>query len=1293
MENHRNQGQENLRKKFFYAFAAGIALSFFLYILSFFLPSLLSSNYYDRSLRQLKKTAESIKRDFRRILDRISDTRNRVLESPFPETSEEIFTLFKRLNLNSEKEGISYCDILGLPILWMGNIIDLNSLERRNGKGYSFQQEESSLLVRNKASVYLVLVKQIPNKEYLVFFQLVAFLPRFKTPYLEEKHFLNPKLLRNSSIEYYDFRDDVSGLERIFSRHKDEYVGEPGIQGEVQTIIFPLRNQDGKIAATVNLSSPSRTSRIADLKERILLFSYIFLGISLVFLFVYLIKSPFFLKERKFLPVFLIVLTLAGLRLFFFQLGQLEKIQSLPIFSPSSAGFLSVGNFTQSPADIFLTTLFLFLIIGCVLLYAQKFFLKKKTRDSLFLRIISNVFSVVLSLAILSVFQSFLTRIVSHSSLNLLGFSFKASFFLLHLSIFLFFLIFVLISFNLFRAVFIFSSSFVFPFFALVGGFAVFIFVFRKEFHPFFFLIQGIILFFILLFAQNPNLLKKKEILLSILLLAVLLVYPSIHWTFAQKSRRITQNFLQNIVKSQETWGTYLIVNSLPEIERRSETITAFFQNPEPYDLAQTLWEETLVARFNWYSSLELLNPEGAILSRFSLNVPELFQLDVDLPQTEEWQISRHSLLFMGIEKEFLIGYRDWFIEDEHIGKIIIYLSIDYDMLPFLYSANPYFEVLRITSIPSLNQLDLGFAIFNPNGELLFNPNNISTGISLSTLQEIHSSSEAIWAPFVDKEKKFNSLFFEHNNKIYSFFLREKNLLDHSVGFLSLFFLYLLFFVIFLFSLSVASSRRNIKNPLWSFSNRVYISFVAIALVPLLLFTYSTRNFVRQMFTQQITEKAEIHANFARRVVEEYFILQQEEQLSLTLPPDNVMLVISSTISNDVNLYQDGVLISSSRREFFDYGILPEMIDGEVFYKILYENNPFYSQSQKIGDYFFHTLTIPYPFQEDSLLLISLPFPLEQQEISKATRTLLEFFFFISSFFIFIVLLFARGIGSMIVTPIKKLLVGTKEVGLGNLEVSIPHEHEDEMKTLIDGFNSMVESLKKHQQEMAEMSKKVAWAEMARKVAHEIKNPLTPIQLSAEHLLRVYTDKKEHFEETLNESTSYIIKEVENLRKIAKEFLEISKESALQKEPFDLKEAIRDTISPYKKVLAERIELVESYEGENFSYNGDESKIKIALRNIFTNAIEAIGQKGKIQIKLTGGKEGMTVEINDSGAGINRETLDRIFEPYFSTKDVGTGLGLSIAKKIIEDHEGRIEASSKKDEGTKITIFLPVETV
>ncbi|MCK7511870.1 MAG: HAMP domain-containing protein [Desulfobacterales bacterium] len=128
--------------------------------------------------------------------------------------------------------------------------------------------------------------------------------------------------------------------------------------------------------------------------------------------------------------------------------------------------------------------------------------------------------------------------------------------------------------------------------------------------------------------------------------------------------------------------------------------------------------------------------------------------------------------------------------------------------------------------------------------------------------------------------------------------------------------------------------------------------------------------------------------------------------------------------------------------------------------------------------------------------------------MNKATREIVEFLVVLSAFFLVLVVVFSRGIRSMIIVPVRKLLAGTREVGLGNLEVRIEHRSRDEMMTLIDGFNTMIRNLKAHEQELAEMSKKVAWTEMARKVAHEIKNPLTPIQLSAEHVLKVAEDDR-----------------------------------------------------------------------------------------------------------------------------------------------------------------------------------------
>jgi len=519
-------------------------------------------------------------------------------------------------------------------------------------------------------------------------------------------------------------------------------------------------------------------------------------------------------------------------------------------------------------------------------------------------------------------------------------------------------------------------------------------------------------------------------------------------------------------------------------------------------------------------------------------------------------------------------------------------LSIDFEMLPFLYSSNPYSELLRIASYPSLDRMDLGFAAFDSLGRLLFNPHNLTSGLPESTLQETLSTGDSIWTDFVDKGRHFHALTFPSKDRIYALLLPKKTFLKYAVDFLELFIIYSGCLALPALIAYAAVSRRGGKGLLWSFSHRVYIAFVVIALMPLLLFTISTQDFFARIFSQKIAEEAESHANYAHRVFEDYVFQQQEDQVSLTIPPEELLIRISNAIAHDVHLYLDGRLYGTSHREFFEYGLLPDFIDGEIFYKIQYENNPLYTQTQKIGNYSFHTLTIPYYFQ-DNFLLISLPFPLEKQQISQARADFLEFLFLISVVFILIVLLFGRAAGATITSPFRKLLAGTKEVGLGNLEISIPYEHEDEMKTLVSGFNDMVLSLKQHQQDLADLGQKVAWAEMARKVAHEIKNPLTPIQLSAEHLLRVYEERPSQFEKALQESTTYIVSEVEHLRKIAQEFLETSKDATLQKETLDLKEILERTIEPYQKVLTERIHFDIVLTGDDFAFTGDPAKIKI----------------------------------------------------------------------------------------------------
>ncbi|MFQ6038879.1 MAG: hypothetical protein ACE5LV_09720, partial [Candidatus Aminicenantales bacterium] len=427
-----------MKKPFFTAFIACAAAAGIVFGLSLFLPSLMSSDYYEKSLKHLRRKAESIKKESAQIIETFNRQQRHLLTSPPPAEPEELFSLFKKMDLDPDLEGISAYDAEGHLLLWYGNVIDLEMFAFREGENILGKNPRASLLIRDKASFYLIRIRRAQDGRTFVFSRLLAFLPRFKTPYLKEYHFLGSKLLRNGHIEYWDFREDVAVLERIFSRHKDEYVGEPGLQGELQTIFFPLRNEAGKIIATVNLNSPTLSSRLSSQKERMLLLFYLFIALALVSLLVHLLKSAPSTKGslRRFLP-FLIILLLAGLRMLFFPLSQLESVRSFSLFSPSTSSFFSLWDFTKSPADIFLTSFFLFLIVGCALMLVRTSAKEKKPRFSKALSAASATLAIGLTWALLLLFFKAVERLVTHSNINLLRVALDAPLVFLHASVFL----------------------------------------------------------------------------------------------------------------------------------------------------------------------------------------------------------------------------------------------------------------------------------------------------------------------------------------------------------------------------------------------------------------------------------------------------------------------------------------------------------------------------------------------------------------------------------------------------------------------------------------------------------------------------------------------------------------------------------------------------------------------------------------------------------------------------------------------------------------------------------------
>jgi signal transduction histidine kinase len=1241
------------------------------------LPRLLSVRTLQKSLGGLRHQAELIKHEFAGLETGLQGRQKALAVSSFPYDREKIFGLFKDQEIDPEFEGLAYYDEDGGLAVWLGNVIEFRP-----------PVVDKPLLVRSRASSYLVTSARVRQSELVVLYRLLAFRPQLRAPFLSEYQFLKKDLWRNGHVDYWDFREDVSGFEQIFARHGDEYRGEPRQESETQQVFFPLRNERGEIVATVNLTSPPLRSVHSRLRENIALFSIVFFILALAFLITDLTQSALRSSRRRAAAVLGLIPAIAALRLVFVPLGRLGRIQSLRVFSPTEAGFFSLGRLTQSPADILLTTFCLFLAVAALTRYAWGSFRKDRPRLPLAAAWTVNTALAAAALLLAAVFHGFVSRLVANSNLNLLRFSAQPSFLFLHLGLVLFLLSCGCTAIFLFRLVRWLSPRWTAALPPLIWTPIIFFFVERHETAKLRPLIPALFFAFAYLILDLSPSFKKRTPLFALIFLAAFLSSLELHIEGSARLGSLVQNFLRNTILSQEDWADFIIQQSLPEIEKRNTFILSFLQNPDPSPFARSLWESTLAAKFNWYSILEVLDAEGGVISRFSLNISQLYRPEEELPLSPTWRVSRVTVPSLGKEREFVLAYKDWYAEDRYLGRLTFSLAIDPEMLPFLYSANPYFELLKVSLLPSLNQQEFGFAIFDARGKILFNPSRIASGITAPAFEEIDKSPEGMWSSFQDKGRNFRAFFFRFQGRVYAFFIPQKGPLGLTVEFLKLAVFYLSLAAVLLVLLPALTGREKLASFLWSFSSRVNAAFVAITVISLLLFTLFSHRFFTRTFSQRFQMEAEVQANFARNIMQDFVALQQEEKATLIAPTDDLVLWISSAIATDVNLYGEGRLISSSRREFFDWGFLPELIDGEAYFRIRHENRPFYVQRPRIGGYSYQSLTIPYTIRR-AQYLISLPFPFEAQEIAGATEQLVEFLVFISAFLILCVLLFSRGIGRMIISPVNKLLAGTREVSLGNLEISVEHRSHDEMKSLVDGFNTMIKDLKRHQQEIADLSKKVAWAEMAQRVAHEIKNPLTPIQLSAEHILRVYEDKSGDFEKALRESASYIIGEVENLRRIAQEFLELSRVTSLVKESFDLRDAVSEVVSPYRQVISERIRFREVFEGEEFQLEADKSKIKIAFRNIFINAVEAIRGRGEIEIRLRAEKDNLVLTLRDSGIGMAKDMVDKIFDPYFSTKDAGTGLGLPIAKKIVEDHGGTIRVESEVQKGTLIAVTLP----
>ena len=274
-----------------------------------------------------------------------------------------------------------------------------------------------------------------------------------------------------------------------------------------------------------------------------------------------------------------------------------------------------------------------------------------------------------------------------------------------------------------------------------------------------------------------------------------------------------------------------------------------------------------------------------------------------------------------------------------------------------------------------------------------------------------------------------------------------------------------------------------------------------------------------------------------------------------------------------------------------------------------------------------------------------------------------------------------------ITKPVYELVEAAEKIAKGDFNINLIRREQDEIALLYESFNQMAKQLDQGKKMMYQTQKLKAWSDIARKLIHEIKNPLTPIRLSAERLYRRYEEHHPDFSSILKEATNTIIEEVTILMNMLSEFSKFARLPEINLQAESINEIIENCIAMYHD--NDKISFVLDLKPDMPPFMCDKTLLRQAFLNIIQNAIEANGHVITVSTAYDSQQRALTIAFSDDGVGIPDDEIEKVFEPTFSTKENGMGLGLAIVEKIIIDHKGTIACSSILKQGTKFTITIP----
>jgi len=408
---------------------------------------------------------------------------------------------------------------------------------------------------------------------------------------------------------------------------------------------------------------------------------------------------------------------------------------------------------------------------------------------------------------------------------------------------------------------------------------------------------------------------------------------------------------------------------------------------------------------------------------------------------------------------------------------------------------------------------------------------------------------------------------------------------------------------------------------------------------------------------------------------------------------NELLIRLSNIFNTDINLYDlNGFLVATSRPEIFYRDLTSQRINNIALNNIKYLKRSEYFQKERIGSLEYISAYVPF-FNTDNNLLayLNIPYFRMQSVLAKEISNLVVAVINFTLLLIIITMGLAVFISGRLTAPLVMLGEGLASVGVGRKSEHLSYRGSDEIGALVKQYNRMVDEIEQSTYKLANSEREYAWREMAKQIAHEIKNPLTPMKLNVQQLFKSWNDKAPGFEKRLTDFTTNQIEYIDNLSSIATAFSSFAKMPGANPVEVNLLEQIRITLELFKDSDNITFNVLWPQESKVFIY-ADKEHLNGIFSNLFKNGIQSVptGQAGLITVKFEVRGNKVIVSISDNGSGIPEDLQKKMFTPNFTTKSSGMGLGLSIVKKYVESANGNIWFESEKDKGSVFHVELPL---